>query len=133
MRREVLVFGGGEEWLNVIEGGGVLPLNMERMRIDLQALTTLILTTHATMAAYLLYPSPQKASNQKLVSLKFCLYDDELEVGLGVHVAGLVFNHFNLAASLISLDFPPLNMHQGLIYLPSYPVQDSVHELAGPG
>ena len=41
---------------------------------------------------YLFYPSSQKASDEKLESLQFCLNDDELEISLGIHVACLVFD-----------------------------------------
>jgi hypothetical protein len=47
---------------------------------------------------YLLYPCPQKTPDEELESLQLCLYDDQLEICLGVLVARLVFDKFNLAA-----------------------------------
>jgi hypothetical protein len=47
---------------------------------------------------YLLYPRPQETPNKKFEPLQLCLYDDQLEVRLGVLVARLVFDKFNLAA-----------------------------------
>jgi hypothetical protein len=49
---------------------------------------------------YLFYPRSQKASHEKLESLEFRLYDYQLEVGFWIHVARLVLDELNLAASL---------------------------------
>jgi hypothetical protein len=54
--------------------------------------------------AYLFYPRPQKASDEELESLQFRLYDDQLEIRLGIHVARLVFDKFNLPAPLATSD-----------------------------
>lgn len=51
-------------------------------------------------ATHLFYPRPQKTTDEKLESLKFRLYNDEGEIRLWVHVPCLVFDKFNLAASL---------------------------------
>lgn len=52
------------------------------------------------VTTYLFYPCPQEAADQELEALEFGLDNDELEVGLGIHVARLVFNQLNLAAPL---------------------------------
>lgn len=54
-------------------------------------------------ATHLFYPCPQKTPDKKLESLQFSLYDDESEVRLRVHIPCLVFDKFNLAASLALL------------------------------
>jgi hypothetical protein len=49
---------------------------------------------------YLFYPRSQKASDKKLESLQFRLYDYQLEISLRIHVARLVLHQLNLAALL---------------------------------
>lgn len=47
---------------------------------------------------HLFDPRSQEASHKEFESLQFRLYDDQFEVRLGVHVACLIFDQFNLAA-----------------------------------
>jgi hypothetical protein len=54
----------------------------------------------STRSLYLFDSRSQKASYEKLESLEFRLYDYQLEIGLWIHVARLVLDELNLAASL---------------------------------
>lgn len=47
---------------------------------------------------HLCYPGAQKRAHEKLEPLEFGLVQDEAEVGLGVHVARLLLDEFNLLA-----------------------------------
>jgi hypothetical protein len=54
----------------------------------------------STRSLYLFDSRSQKASYEKLESLEFRLYDYQLEIGLWIHVARLVLDELNLAATL---------------------------------
>lgn len=80
VRFEVLILGGREKGSYAINRVLVQCLDVEWMCIDL------------------FYPSPQEAPDQEFEPLQLRLYDDQLEVRLGIHATRLVFHHFNLAA-----------------------------------
>lgn len=88
--------------------GGVVE-NLVRRRVGLgcggdasrSGLTSVHCHSHSydCVCTYLLYPRSQEASNKELEPLEFRLDDDQLEIRLRVHVAGLVFDQFNLPTS----------------------------------
>jgi phage-related protein len=105
MGSEILELSRGEEGLHSIQRGCMLSLDVKRMRIDLEKATVRYafsrnLHVQGTVCAHLFYPRSQKAPDEEFEPLQFRLYDDQFEIRLGVHVARLVFDKFNLPAPL---------------------------------
>jgi hypothetical protein len=102
MGREVLVLRGREERLQVVERGGMLCLDMQRvqvnLKVDLSAQPSA--DTLLQQSAYLLYSGPQEAAHKELEPFQLRLDDDQLEVRLWVHVARLVLNQLDLPTPL---------------------------------
>ena len=59
----------------------------------------------AAPRTHLLQPGPQKAPDQKLKPLQLRLHNDELEIGLRVHAARLLFHELNLPTPLAPIQF----------------------------
>jgi hypothetical protein len=99
--REVLILRGREERLQVVERGGMLCLDMQRVQVNLKVDLS-AQPKHKTLlqSAYLLYSGPQEAAHKELEPLQLRLDDDQLEVRLWVHVARLVLNQLDLPTPL---------------------------------
>jgi hypothetical protein len=79
---------------------------------------------------YLLDPRSQEAPYKEFEPFEFRLNDDQLEVRLGIHVARLVLDQFNLAASLATV---ARRAAKDETHLSPYPLQDPVHQVLRPG
>ena len=69
------------------------------------------------LGTHLLQPGPQKAPDQKLKPLQLRLHNDELEIGLRVHAARLLFHELNLPTPLAQHSQPHIPLPLFLLSL----------------
>jgi hypothetical protein len=84
------------------------------------------------MEQYLPNPRSQEAPHKEFEPFQFRLNDDQLEVRLGIHIARLVLDQFNLAASLALSAIIARRAMKDDTHLSPYPLQDPVHQVLGP-